>query len=188
MKSKLDPIEVPHPRIGATFALIPITFGVLLAAYLAETLLSSIFSLMPIFAITLSPPIVMVGGTLVIWGPSVRWTPRRRLKTIVLVGAYAAMLLLGCAVTIWSSYSSASFGFDEILLTAATLIFGLIGGGVLIILLNRCWWASAVERRATAEVRCPQCNYDLRGQTDCKCPECGYACTLGELAAIVKEK
>lgn len=47
-------------------------------------------------------------------------------------------------------------------------------------------WLSTARGGTEAGDRmpCPQCGYDLQGQTACRCPECGATFTLGEISEV----
>jgi hypothetical protein len=162
-----------HPRLVATFALIPITFGVEILLYLllysAYDPFGVIGQILGVILLLVAPVVILYGGGLLIWWRTVAWTPRKRFGVLV---TSLILLLVLCV--------SGLLGFvDTILVVPTVLIVGLIGGGIALIVVGRICW----EPPATGpDVPCPRCGYNLRGQRECRCPECGTEYTLGDLA------
>src|SRR5262245_61541632 len=81
-----------HPRIGASFALIPITIGVEFFLYYSMSIASKpSFGVGMVYLMGLAPTIVFYGGSLLIWCPVVDWTPakiRRTVYTSVALGLF----------------------------------------------------------------------------------------------------
>ena len=164
-------IRSPHPRVAATFALIPLIVGleipiVTLGDFL-ERHFNSVVAWSPAM---LLPGLMLYLGCLLIWRPVVNWTPRRRLGLLGISLAFALLLLLAAGVPQllgWQTYSAIK-----------TLLFtSLMASGLGL-------WATAWICRDPPEpgkVACPSCGYDLRGQRECRCPECGEQFTVGEL-------
>ena len=175
MKRKSPSTSTLNPRVGASFALIPMTFGVVVMAYFASFLSSS--AEFGIFMLTLAPLMVFYGGSLIIWLPVVQWTRRKRIGTwmisLCLIGPAGALTALAALTENYIAFS-------------ASLGFSLIGGGIALILLNWLWWTPPHERASSGAVPCPRCGYDLRGQRECRCPECGESFDLSQIVAATR--
>lgn len=163
-------IEVLHPRIGATFLLIP-------AAVVVEFLLYGlgwfVNETVLILCMLFAPAFVLYAGTLLIWASAVRWTPRRRKQTvavsIAVLGAHGAIIAV-IFTTNWNPAIALTPGLSILISIAA------------VFMLNLWWYTPPQDRHEPGLVPCPRCGYDLRGQTTCRCPECGTEFTLGELS------
>jgi hypothetical protein len=167
-----------HPRVVATFALIPITFGTIILAYvLIDVVLDALlywgswatYGLGLVFSLT--PVFVFYGGGLLIWWNTVEWTARKR--RAVLLTTAILVLAVGLAAT--------SYLLNDILAMVLTSTISLIGGGVALVVVGWICYTPPHERTTRDSVPCPQCGYDLRGQRECRCPECGGEFTVGQL-------
>ena len=170
--SRRHRIRSPHPRVAATFALIPIIVGleIPLVAFgnLLERHFNSVVAWSPAM---LFPGLMLYLGCLLIWWPVVDWTPRRRLGLLGISLAFALLLLLAAGVPQLLGWRT-----DSAILTL--LSTSLMASGLAL-------WAAAWichDPPEPAKVACPSCGYDLRGQHECRCPECGEQFTVGELA------
>ncbi len=165
-------IRSPHPRVAATFALIPLIVGLeILMAVLGDFLESHFNSVVAFLPAGLFPGLMLYLGCLLIWRPAVDWTPRRRLGLLGISLAFALLLLLAAGLPPFLRWGRGSS-------LIALLSTGLVGSGLAL-------WAAAWichDVPEPAKVACPSCGYDLRGQRECRCPECGQEYTLGELA------
>jgi hypothetical protein len=168
------PIGPMHPRLVATFALIPITIGIQIALYVALTWVawsvagtSWWLKAGAMILFCLAPVVMFYGGGLLIWWRTVRWTHGKHFG--VLVTTLVLLLVL---------VSTAALVFvSEPLVFVVLPLVGLIGGSIALIVVSRICW----EPREGPAVPCPKCGYDLRGQQECRCPECGQQFTVGEL-------
>lgn len=164
-----------HPRLVATFALIPITVGIQCAlwwafAYLARRPLGGTnwwAETGQIILFCLAPVTLFYGGGLLIWWPTVRWTHRKRFGVLVTTLVLLLVLVSTAALVL----------VNQELAFAALLLVGLAAGGSALVVVGRICY----EPREGPAVPCPKCGYDLRGQRECRCPECGEQFTLGEL-------
>jgi hypothetical protein len=171
-----------HPRIGASFALIPITIGIVVLLWMSIAFgsgpLWGLGDLGVVFLIGVTPTVIFYGGSLVIWCPVVQWTRRKVLRTVYTSVALVVLVALAGYVGALSDPGVAAFG----MLTA-----GLISGGIAIGLLNWIWWTPPHLRAEIESVPCPECGYDLRAQQECRCPECGEQYTLSQLLRATRD-
>src|SRR5262245_16241203 len=83
-KQVLD-VATLHPRVGASFALIPITIGLeiflLLSAQFGQSTFWGLDGFGLIMLLGLVPVVVFYGGSLLIWCPAVQWSRRKALGT-----------------------------------------------------------------------------------------------------------
>jgi hypothetical protein len=165
-------ISAPHPRLVATFALVPITVGVEIGLYYAFAAWVSGANQFVLYAcilaLPLAPVLIFYAGGLLIWWPTVRWTTRKRWGVFLTSAALAALLVPAARLAL------AENGLGML----ATLLVGLLGGGVALIVVGRICWTPPSE---STEIHCAKCGYDLRGQRECRCPECGEQFTLGDV-------
>lgn len=170
-------IHAPHPRLVATFALIPLTFAAFLLAYTLAAFWignpSVISGRIWVWAIAISPVAVFYCGGLLVWWPTVRWTQSKR-RGVLLVTTSLLLWLLACGFVAWAFPIS-------VLATLIFLVGPLPGGAVALVAVSRITYDPPHLR--AAEPRCPNCGYDLRGQRECRCPECGRDYTLGQLVS-----
>lgn len=172
-------IESLHPRVAATFALIPLTFGIVTAAYflVAEVWQSAAFWVIAC-CVVLGPAVVFYGGALIIWCPTVRWTRRKVIGTVVNTLAFVSSIAaVGGAAALWL-HVYAAFAF--------MLIASLLLGPVALLALSWICWTPPAEREASCSVPCPKCGFDLRAQQECRCPECGFTFLVGHIVPIVR--
>lgn len=164
-------IRSPHPRVAATFALIPLIVGLEIPVVALGDFLERHFnSVLAWSPAMLFPGLMLYLGCLLIWRPVVDWTPRRRLGVLGILLAFALLLLLAAGVP-----QLLGWGTDSSVITL--LSTGLVASGLAV-------WATARVCHNPPEpgkVTCPSCGYDLRGQQECRCPECGEQFTVGEL-------
>ncbi len=75
-----------------------------------------------------------------------------------------------------SGGTAVEIGLSALLTAAQPLIGGTVALGIA--------WLGMPRGgdRTPTRTPCPQCGYDLRGQTECRCPECGATFTLGDIA------
>jgi hypothetical protein len=109
-------------------------------------------------------------GCFLIWKGTIAWTSQRRAGVFAIVMASVLTILLAAAVPAMLGASN-----DWVLFTL--LSAGLIVSGVAL-------WVTAricYDPPDPAQVLCPSCGYDLRGQRECRCPECGEEYALGDL-------
>lgn len=178
---KLRTVEILHPRIGATFLLIPLAIAIEMTLYVVMGLLmSTMRSTSPVLTIALIigliflPALMTYFGTLIIWSPVVRWTPSRRIRTLAISVLFVlALATLGVLLFIWQS-SPLSYTAPGLALLLACIA---------VVVLNLLWYTPPQARGDADGVICPTCGYDLRGQNSCRCPECGTEYKLGELMA-----
>lgn len=128
-------------------------------------------------------PWALAGAWLVVWLRVIRWTPKRRVRTLQVlgftVGAAGAVALLARAAFSrqrdWEGWTA-----------LGNLLVGL--GGLMACLWV--WTETARERieriresRAGGQAGrlCPACGYDMGGLTNLVCPECGTGFTLSDL-------
>jgi hypothetical protein len=175
-----DRIRSPHPRVAATFALIPLIVGLEIPVVaLSDSLegwLRNVFGGDPIAnvlawaPVMLFPGVMLCLGCLVIWWPTVNWTPRRWVRLLVISLLFALLLLLAGVVPRLLGWRN-----DSAILTL--LATSLVASGLALFAMAQICH-DPVE---PAKVACPSCGYDLRGQRECRCPECGRQFTVGEL-------
>ena len=165
-------IRPPHPRVAATFALIPLIVGLEIPMVVLGEFLDNYFNdVLAWSPAVLFPGLMLSLGCLLIWRPAVNWTPRRRLGLSGISLAFALLLLLAAGVPQLLGWRT-----DSAIL--ALLFTSLVASGLAL-------WATALichDPPEPAKVTCPSCGYDLRGQRECRCPECGEQFTVGELA------
>lgn len=172
-------IESLHPRVAATFALIPLTFGVVTASYLllAEFWQSAAYWVI-VLGVVVGPAIVFYGGALLIWCRTVRWTRRKVIGTVVNTIAFVASIAAVGAATGLMLHAFAAFAF--------MLVASLLFGAVALVTLSWICWTPPAERETAGCVPCPKCGFDLRGQQNCRCPECGFVFQLGQIAPMIR--
>jgi hypothetical protein len=169
-----------HPRLARTIALVPLILGMMLGAYvafafaisgaLAPSVTSSPFYAYAALAIAVGAvPVIGYGGSLFIWWPTFRHHPRRRAVALKVTIAYLAALSPGLVL---SFVPGAGLG------VLLSIVLGLLGCGVAVIVINR---KLAAPSRVGGVIPCLRCGYDMRGQQECRCPECGAQFTVGEL-------
>lgn len=160
------------PRLAATFALIPLSFGAIFVAYVVAMAVGDYAGglLAVVVALYAAPLLTFYGGGLLIWWGTVKWTRRRRLGV---AATTAVLLLLGAGAMAVCATVSVELGVILILLTT------FVGGGVALIVVNRICWTPPDVLAQT--VPCPNCGRDLRGARRCRCPACGREYTLAEL-------
>ncbi|MFN0137508.1 MAG: hypothetical protein ACKVS9_15495 [Phycisphaerae bacterium] len=172
-------IESLHPRVAATFALIPLTFGVVIGAYL---LLSEYWvsagGWILLLGVVLGPAFVFYGGSLLIWWPTVRWTRRKLIGTLVTTLLY--VLSIAAVGVPFGVLSGNPMSFVWMLV--ASLLFGPVA----LVTLSWICWTPLAEREAAGCVPCPKCGFDLRGQQECRCPECGFVFQVGQIAPMTR--
>jgi len=158
--------------VAATFALIPIIVGLEIAmASLGDFLERHFNSVLAWSPAMLFPGLMLYLGCLLIWRRAVNWTPRRRLGLLLILLAFALLLLLAAGVP-------QLLGWHAEAALRTLLSTSLVASGLAL-------WATAWICHDAPEpdkVACPSCGYDLRGQQECRCPECGQEYTVGELA------
>lgn len=181
--SRRPTIPMLHPRIGASFALIPLSVGVetILIAVAATLDSSGIFGVHTALLYSLLgivPVLIFYGGSLLIWSPTVEWNSRKVHRTLWVSIALAAFLV-GAAL-------AGAFLLGTAPLMSA-LGISLVAGAVSIYVINRVWYTPAHARDASPKTTCPNCGYDMQGQHDCRCPECGRQYTVGQLVASALE-
>ena len=172
MNRKPPSISTLNPRVGASFALIPLTFGVFMLIYSLAYL-----GAMDEFwmgALALAPLCIFYGGSLIIWLPVVQWTRKKRIGT---------WIISLCLVIPAAGLAALAAIYQNYIALPASLVFSLIGGGIALILLNWIWWTPPHQRASAGAVPCPRCGYDLRGQRECRCPECGQSFDLSQIVA-----
>jgi hypothetical protein len=166
-------IRPPHPRVAATFALIPLIVGLeILMAVLGDFLESHFSSVVAFYPAGVFPGLMLYLGCLLIWRPVIDWTPKRRLGLLGISLAFALLLLLAAGLPRFLRWGPGSS-------LVALLSTGLVASGLAL-------WATAWMCHDVPEpdkVACPSCGYDLRGQRECRCPECGEEYTLGDLTS-----
>ncbi len=121
---------------------------------------------------------------ILLWRPLVRWTPKRRRKTLVF--------------SLFSVLASILVGSSIVVVSAAPAAGVLVGGGfapIIWVLATVLIWretpAERMERIRTAgagTVSCPICGYNLTGLRESRCPECGTQYTLDELLAAQRDR
>jgi hypothetical protein len=166
-------IRSPHPRIAATFALIPLIVGLEIPlALLGDSLERHFDTVVAWSPVVLFPGLMLYVGYLLIWWRAVDWTPRRRLGLLGVSLAFALLLLLAVSVPQLLGWHD-----DSALLTL--LSTSLVTSGLAL------WAAARIchDPSEPAKVACPSCGYDLRGQRECRCPECGEQFTVGQLVS-----
>lgn len=162
------------PRLAATFALAPLTWGVFIAVFylvLEDIVLRHASAEVRTAAIVGSPLATFYLGSLGIWWRSVRWT-WGRLSTVA-----AVTLVLAAA------FAGATSAVSARLERGITLAVGVatIGGPLALILINRVCWSPARPAKVCETVPCPHCGHDLRDVGRCACPQCGGSFTLAQL-------
>ena len=161
-----------HPRLTATFALIPAIVALLiLLAFLAEELDVRFGNLLTWGFVGVFPGLAFYFGIGLIWRGTVNWTKSRLIAVASTSAAYLAILAL---VGILLAYNTP--GQDDVAI--ALLLTSLAGCAVALPVASRIVWE---PRSAESGAPCPSCGYDLRGQHECRCPECGEQFTVGEL-------
>jgi hypothetical protein len=122
--------------------------------------------------------IIFATGWLLIWRKAVRWTLAVRFWTLL-------TLLIAVA-----GGSGTGVGFRSVLPWGdlGWLIGTWFGGAIWIAGTAFVWGRPALGLESTAEgakivVRCPKCDYDLRGARELRCPECGSELQLADLVA-----
>lgn len=166
-------IRSPHPRVAATFALIPLTVGLEIPMALLGDFLERHFETVVAWSPTvLFPGLMLYVGYLLIWWPAVDWTPKRHLGLLGVSLIFILLLLLAVGVPQFLQWH-----VDSALLTL--LSTSLVASGLAL------WAAARIchDPAEPAKVACPSCGYDLRGQRECRCPECGEQFTVGQLAS-----
>ncbi len=126
-------------------------------------------------------PLMGIGAWLIVWNRMIRWTPRRRLTTAVIVAAVAALDLIAVVgVSVVFRFRSGDWSF------AASMLNLLIGTSGWI----ACLWVWSENPRERFKRMsqfegvartCPACRYDMSGLTNLRCPECGGVYTLGQI-------
>jgi len=178
--SRHSRIRSPHPRVAATFALIPLILGleipIIALGDFLERWLRNVFGGDPIANVLASTPVMLFPGVmlclgcLVIWWPTVNWTPKRRLGLLGISLAFLLVLLLAATVPQLLRWRTDSAVLT--LLSCSMIASGLALGAM-------AWICH--DPAEPAKVACPSCGYDLRGQQECRYPECGEQFTVGEL-------
>jgi hypothetical protein len=166
-------IGLIHPRLAMTIALLPICvgLGVAWAGIAAEWLIDDDMHFF--FAVLFSvPALVFYWGSLLIWWPTVDWTPGKFQAVLIA----SLILIVGLAIGV-VAIGDAS-GPESIAILC--LVSG-IGSGVAMGVTHSILWTGPT-RLTPRPIPCPQCGADLRGQRDCCCPACQQQFTLGELA------
>ena len=162
----------PHPRVAATFALLPLIVGMEIPVVAFGDFLERHFSSLVAWSpAMLFPGVTLYVGCVLIWRPAVNWTPKRRLGLLGISLAFLLVLLLAATVPQLLRWRT-----DSAVLTL--LSSSLIASGLALGTMARICHDPAEP----AKVACPSCGYDLRGQHECRCPECGERFTVGELA------
>lgn len=118
-----------------------------------------------------------------VWRKTVRWTRTRISRTII-----ASIPLLACPLLVWSGLEILGGVFQWIAVIHPLIIVGLWIAATAII-----WRDSEplagefVEKLTVAhgdqiemgnQVRCPKCDYSLKGLSEVRCPECGWTSTI----------
>jgi hypothetical protein len=168
-----------HPRVVATFALIPITVAI--EVVLLGVVQRLLFSWWPLttagwwlrgtfsIVVWIAPLIVFYAGGLIIWWPTVRWTAQRRQGVVITTCALILVLTLA---------GLTGFVDADLQFFVALPLASLLGGSIALITVSRICWEPL---RGREYIPCPHCGYDLRGQRECRCPECGSQFTVGQL-------
>jgi len=112
-----------------------------------------------------------------VWRRSVKWTPARRIRTLLVAGVAVITGLVAGMLT--GAFDSGLGAFVGSILAAMLWLLGTI----------LAWRETDSEqmqrqsRSAVATVICPACGYNLTGLHEARCPECGARYTLNELFA-----
>ena len=92
-------IRSPDPRVAATFALIPLTVGLEIPMVALGDFLEGYFnSVLAWSPATLFPGLMLYLGCLLVWRPVVNWAPRRRLRLLGILLAFALLSLLAAGM------------------------------------------------------------------------------------------
>ncbi len=159
------------PRLAATFALIPISFGVAFIAVLAEAMLPwNLGEWYGLSALILPVLVFHIGGQAIWWG-TVDWTFRRRLAVF---GANLVWFMLLVSI------HGVMYFADEGAYVYALLVT-LIASPAILLVINRVCWSPPRHSALVGAVPCPRCGHDLRGEGRCGCGECHTEFTLAEL-------
>jgi hypothetical protein len=157
------------PRLAASFALIPLSFGITLTWYVLAAFVGASIDWLIATGFFALPLITYYGGGLLIWRRTVTWTRGRVAGVTAISLALVGLLLVG--LRLLETNGDASLA---ILCGTPT-----IGGGLALIAVNRICWTP--PQRDTRSVPCPQCRHNLYGARACECPACGGRFTLAQL-------
>jgi hypothetical protein len=119
----------------------------------------------------LFPALALYAGCLLIWKSTITWTFGRRIGVFAIAAVTVALLLAAPPLIV--ALGAANRGTLFMLVTGSLSVTGIA-----------LWLSSLIcyDSPEPAQVLCPSCGYDLRGQRECRCPECGQQYTLGDLA------
>ncbi|MBN2446587.1 MAG: hypothetical protein JXO22_07675 [Phycisphaerae bacterium] len=173
-RTRRPTIGPPHPRMVASFALMPISIAVLpLWTLLCDLVMDDLqidYNWQP-FLMGFGGIALFYGGILCIWWRTFTWTPRGKnlLGTIVLAALFLVSIGLP-ALTIDVSE----------LTVMALLAATAVGGGVVVVAVSRACWSEPGYGMGLS-VPCPGCGADLSGSRSCHCPSCERDYSLEQL-------
>lgn len=175
-RARPHPTSPPiNPRLAATFALVPLTWGVLMVSVSFGSVVSWVSTRYSeetrLIATILLPLATYYFGSLWIWWGTVRWTARKRYGVLWASLALAA-LFVGASAVVFETFEVGTI----LLVSVATF-----GGGATLMIVNVVCWSRPARGPGQDTVPCPVCAHDLGDAGSCVCPACGGSFTLGEL-------
>lgn len=181
--------RILHPRLGATFAMVPLVTGALTVAEPVAIRLTTnweYYWLSLFYARIGILGLLVPLAWLVIWGPVITWGWRRMTAVALLIllefGVLAELprLVLG-----YSAGHLCDARFQARLwLEMNTLCMDLVGLGCAVVAVFLvCIHALCFDPARRDATPCPNCGHDLGAQRRACCGKCGGEFTLGQLLA-----
>lgn len=126
-------------------------------------------------------PLLCAIAWLLVWYRVIRWTLKRRLSTITLLGV-GVFVEGAVAIVLYGRLGGRRWNWEQVV-ALTNLPIGLC------VFMACIWVWMETNKERLARVRtagpvgrlCPACRYDMSGLTNLTCPECGTAYTLGRL-------
>lgn len=150
-----------NPRLAATFALVPLTWGVLLVSVFVGSVVPLVSTRCSeetrVIATILLPLATYYFGSLWIWWGTVRWTARKRYGVLWASLALAA-LFVGASAVVFETFEVGTI----LLVSVATF-----GGGTTLIIVNVVCWSRPARGPGQ---RC--CSWRGSASTRPRCPRC----------------
>jgi hypothetical protein len=163
MNTRNPPTENLHPRVAASFALVPIVIGSVALPALLPGLQTPILT---VALLVIIPPGLVFGVGLFLWRPALERSPRTAWRFNLVCGLYTVVILTGAVFSL----------LGGMLGIGLTIVAGVLGAGVGFLVLS-----TIVRSPESNPLACANCDYDLRGQYECRCPECGHEYTVGDI-------
>lgn len=152
-----------HPRLAASLAIIPLSLGLAACAISAISAGERMSVIGGTFALHSMPPMALA----LLWRRTIFRGPSAPLR-FMLLAALSGAPVVGCLIVL--------AGVWWMLPLVVFYAYFIVNAVVMIFLTVVCW-----RPRSPADLVCPACRYDMRGQRSCRCPECGAEFTVGEL-------